>query len=468
MNKKFQRFRADYPVFSYDGFNVAAEDGQIDIRFDFSIDGLCDFHPEIKIKTDNLKLINAFDSHEARAIIFALGLTEAVSYWKCACPPKFMVRCGVLSEEDKRWWKKLWFNGLAELFYINGIETDMGTFVKIENDFTPTTMLSADAETNNESFNSSGINIIPVGGGKDSIVTLELLRELSEQNLCFTVNDQLARTESAFIAGYKEKNIIKTFRTIDNELLQRNAEGFFNGHTPLSAIIAFLSYYCAYITGAEHVVLSNESSANEVNINGTEINHQYSKSYEFESDFNEYINKHFGDHTKYFSLMRAFNELQISKQFAAFREYLPIFRSCNAGSKKNVWCCKCAKCLYVYIIISPFFERDKVLEAFGCDMLAKEERQKDFDGLVGFSNEKPFECIGTVEEVCCALEMTAKRYTASGIELPFLLKNYMENQKNDCGRNKSELLSEFNEENNIPEKFKKYVMEMYKYVSEAD
>jgi len=468
MNSRFKQYREEYPVFFYDGFKLAAKEGFIQIRFDFTIDGLCEFHPEIKIATGNLRLLNAFASAEARDIVFALGMTEAVSYWKCVCPPRVVVRCGVLSEQDKLWWKKLWYNGLAELFYMNGIETDFETFVEIENDFTPAAEAGIDSGVKTGSFNSSGLNIIPVGGGKDSIVTLELLRELSDKNLCFTMNDQLARTESALLAGYKEESIIKTFRTIDNELLQRNAEGFLNGHTPLSAIIAFLSLYCAYIVGAENVVLSNESSANEVNISGTEINHQYSKSYEFENDFRDYVKRNFGSGINYFSLLRAFNELQIAKQFAAFKEYLPVFRSCNAGSKKNVWCCKCAKCLYVYIIISPYFERDKMMEAFGCDMLAKQELQKDFDGLVGFSNEKPFECIGTVEEVCCALEMTAKRYIANGIELPFLLKNYMKNQKNDYGRNQAELLSEFNEENNIPEKFKKYVMEMYRYVSRTD
>jgi len=469
MNSRFKQYREEYPVFFYDGFKLAAKEGFIQIRFDFTIDGLCEFHPEIKIATGNLRLLNAFASAEARDIVFALGMTEAVSYWKCVCPPRVVVRCGVLSEQDKLWWKKLWYNGLSEFFFLNRIQTDFESFVNIENDFGCEKLAAQDVKTGVETgFHSSGLNIIPVGGGKDSIVTLELLHELCDKNLCFTVNDQPARSESVIAAGYSEKDIIKVYRTIDRELLKRNEEKFLNGHTPFSAIVAFLSYYCAYITGADNIILSNESSANEANVVDTVINHQYSKSYEFESDFRDYVKRNFSSNINYFSLLRAFNELQIAKQFAVFKKYHSIFKSCNKGSKENIWCGTCAKCLFVYIILSPFLEREELIKIFGCDMLEKESLRNEFEGLIGVSKEKPFECIGTVEEVCCALEMTAKRYIASGIELPFLLKNYMVNQKNDCGRSQAELLSEFNEENNIPEKFKKYVAEMYDYVSGTD
>ncbi|MEI6579144.1 MAG: hypothetical protein WCN92_06720, partial [Eubacteriales bacterium] len=368
MNNKFKNYREKYPIFIYEGFKLIKRDGFIKIRFDFAIDGLCEFHPEIKIVTDNLNLINAFDSQEARAIIFALGLTEAVSYWKCACPPRFIVRCGFVSEEDKMWWKKLWYNGLGEFFYINRIKTDFESFVNIENEFdSETVMVQAENVDVEAPYKTSGLNIIPIGGGKDSIVTIELLKEFKKKNLCFTVNDQLARTQSIVTAGYSEKDIIKTFRTIDRELLQRNTEGFLNGHTPFSAIIAFLSYYCAHITGAENIILSNEASANETSVDGTDVNHQYSKSYEFESDFSEYVNRHFGEKIKYFSLLRVYNELQIAKQFAKYEQYYTVFKSCNAGSKKNVWCCNCAKCLFVFIILSPFLEKEEMKRIFGCD-----------------------------------------------------------------------------------------------------
>lgn len=106
-----------------------------------------------------------------------------------------------------------------------------------------------------------------------------------------------------------------------------------NGHTPFSAIVAFLSFYTAYLIGAEHIVLSNESSANEGNLSGASVNHQYSKSFAFEHDFQQYAHKNLMPDIHYFSLLRPFNELQIAKYFAALPQYHAVFRSCNAGSK---------------------------------------------------------------------------------------------------------------------------------------
>lgn len=467
VNSDFNEFRRRYPVFSYDGFAADFVDGCIHIRFDFSIPGLCEFHPETIIHTDNLPILNRFDSPDAQKILFSLGLVEAVSYWKCVCSPQFVVRCGFLDDADKLWWKKLYYHGLGEFFYQNKIETDFESFVNIENDVDYQDEENIDNKTQDD-YRASGLNIIPVGGGKDSCVTLELLKSLQDRTLCFTVNDQPARTQTAAAAGYPRGKMIRTYRQIDGELLQRNKEGFLNGHTPFSAIVAFLSLYCAYLTGAGNVILSNESSANEATVVGTKVNHQYSKSYAFEQDLNSYATKHFGGRTNYFSLLRPFNELQIARRFATLKQFHSVFRSCNVGSKKNIWCCSCAKCLFVFIILSPFMDRQDLLDVFACDMLDKQEMTADFDALAGFVAVKPFECVGTVEEVRCALEMTAQKYKAAGIPLPLLLKEYMENPQAGCENTPAHLLGVWNSDHNIPEEFKKYTTEMFAYVSKIN
>lgn len=456
VNGKFIELRKQYATFIYDGYHIAETDSFIELTFDFVIDGLCEFHPTTKIMTDNLNLVNPCRGGMADRIIFALGMVEAVSYWKCACPPNLIIKCGHLDGEQIGWWKKLWFNGLSELFYRNGIETTVDDFVNITS--------TMGAEPAPCSVKSNGMIIVPIGGGKDSNVTLELLGDRHDKVMGFTVNDQEARTRSAELSGIGTDRIIKTYRTIDGELLKRNAEGFINGHTPFSAIVAFLSAYCAYLIGADNIVLSNEASANEANIQGTEINHQYSKSYEFECDFNSYIKNFIGFDVNYFSLLRPFNELQIAKQFAQYKKYHAVFRSCNAGSKKNVWCCSCAKCLFVYIILSPFLSEDELTDIFGCNLLNKSELQADFDGLAGLSSVKPFECIGTVDEVCAALNMTTDRYRQSGKPLPVLLKRYADTAHNSINGN---LLAAFNNENNIPTDFAVYAERMYQYVSTA-
>ena len=235
-----------------------------------------------------------------------------------------------------------------------------------------------------------------------------------------------------------------------------------NGHTPFSAIVAFLSFYCAYLVGARDIVLSNESSANESNIAGTEVNHQYSKSYAFECDFAKYAERNLLPDIRYFSLLRPFSELQIAKQFAAYPQYHETFRSCNRGSKQNIWCAKCAKCLFVFSILSPFLPYDRLCALFGADMLDDGSLLADFDGLCGFSAVKPFECVGTVSEIVFALHKSVAQFREAGRPLPVLLQHFADTAGEYTGEN---LLLDYNPKNNVPDEFFEAVKEMYEYVS---
>ena len=268
---KFSRFREQYKTFTYEDYHITKNDKYITVSFDFKIDGLCEFHPETEIELTGLDILNDFSSPTAQNIVFSLGMVELISYWKTACPKTVVIKCGSLSDRQKEFWKQLYFGGLSEFFYINGIETNKDSFMTIECDEAADNIAPI-------CYITAGINLIPVGGGKDSAVTAELLKPFGKKNKFFTVNDQPARTETVIAAGYGEDDIIRTYRTIDKNLLELNKKGFLNGHTPFSAIVAFLSLYCAYLTGGEYIVLSNESSANSGNIEGREVNHQYSSA----------------------------------------------------------------------------------------------------------------------------------------------------------------------------------------------
>lgn len=453
----FEELRSNYETFVYEGFDAEREDSSINITYNFKIEGLCEFHPTLRVNTENMDVINPWNEGAGQEIIFSMGLVELVSYWKSACCPKVRIECGALSEEDKRWWKKLYFNGLGEFFYRNCVETDFDSFMEIE----------CEERKSNTPFEikTAGLNLIPVGGGKDSNVTLELLSDLKEQNRCYMINPGGARSRSAACAGYGEEDIYFVKRTIDRELLELNRQGFLNGHTPFSAVVAFSALYCAYLSGGEYIILSNESSANEANISGTEINHQYSKSYEFEEDFRDYVRRNITDKIYYFSLLRPFSELQIAKMFTKSEKYFDVFQSCNLGSKTDVWCAECPKCLFVYSILSPFMEPKRLAGIFGRDMLDAEDMKETFRGLVGLSPVKPFECVGTVSEIVYALSLTAEKYKKEGRSLPVLLKYFSENFETEKIAEGQAMLRELNGEHAVPEKFKKYITEMYKYVS---
>lgn len=458
---KFLEFRDKYKSFSYESFTIKQSAGEIALSFRFVINDLGEFNPKIKIRTDNLKIVNSPDSAAAKKIVFSLGLVEAVSYWKSACPPEVLVKCGSLSSANVNWWKRLWWGGLGEFFFCNGIETNFENFVnfKIENEITQ----SEKAET----FTGSGLNLIPIGGGKDSCVTADLLRDYKDKNMFFTVNDQPARTQCVETAGYSVERIIRTHRTIDPALLDLNRRGFLNGHTPFSAIVAFLSFYCAYITGAENIILSNESSANEGNVSLVPgVNHQYSKSFEFENDFIEYSNQNLVKEISYFSLLRPFNELQITKKFASLSQYHSVFKSCNRGSKKNIWCGECSKCLFVFIMLSAFLKKEEVIKIFGKNMFENEELSEVFDALCGVTEVKPFECVGTAREIQTALKLTLHRRYDSGDALEPLLSRFLLHSSEV--ESEIALLKEYNGQNNVPQHFQKAIGEMYSFVSAID
>jgi hypothetical protein len=279
-----------------------------------------------------------------------------------------------------------------------------------------------------------------VGGGKDSVVTLELLRRAGKQIRPLIMNPRGATVECARVAGFPMDEVLVIRRTIDPVLLELNKQGYLNGHTPFSAMLAFYTLLAAKLSGIPNVALSNENSANESTVLGTSVNHQYSKSLEFEDDFRDYIGcsgecvvgstrgqmlptTHCPLSTfNYFSFLRPLSELQIAMLFSQFADYHDVFRSCNVGSKQDIWCGHCAKCLFAYIILSPFIEPARLNAIFGKPMLDDLTLQHEFRQLIGEAETKPFECVGTVSEVRQALSMALKRWYPDN--RPALLKDY--------------------------------------------
>ena len=183
-------------------------------------------------------------------------------------------------------------------------------------------------------------------------------------------------------------------------MLKMNAEGYLNGHTPFSALLAFYSLLVAFASGSSFIALSNESSANEPTVPDTEINHQYSKSLAFENDFRRYVKSYINPDIQYFSFLRPLNELQIAMLFSKLDEdFRTAFKSCNVGSKTDSWCGKCPKCLFTWLAMSPFINRKNLTSVFGKDLLKDVALKPILDELDGETEVKPFECVGTVGEV---------------------------------------------------------------------
>ncbi len=415
---KYILFREKYPVFFYRSFDIEDTQEKILLTFHFSVPGLSDFAPQWTLPKPK-KPVCDIHSGSFRRLVFSLGLVELISYWKIACPPKVMIECGIIGDEQVLWWTQQYLLGLGEFFYRNEIPVSFDDFMEIESrgeDFThPCT---------HEQLPLHGC-LIPVGGGKDSIVTLTLLSDMREHSFCYVMNSRGATDASALTAGYRPDQILGIRRTLDQNMLDLNRQGYLNGHTPFSALVEFSGVMMAMLYGKEYVVLSNESSANESTVQGLSVNHQYSKSFQFEEDFDRYIREYIGCAVRYFSLLRPWSEFQIAAYFSGLKQFHPVFRSCNAGSKTNSWCGKCAKCLFVALILTPFLDDSAITEIFGREILEDESLIPILRELCGETPEKPFECVGSREEISAAMVLGIERRKKLGQPLPALLGYFM-------------------------------------------
>ena len=439
---KYIELRNKYKEFYYNNYNLREDNETIYIEFEFEIPNLAIFKPITKILKKHMKL-KSIDSIQARNMAFNIGLIELISYWKSTCCPQIVIKCGYLSDEQIKWWKKLYFYGLGELFYTNNIQNTIDDFVTIKCEKEKSELDYEEIRDDSEGY------IVPIGGGKDSVVTLETLEFNKKEDYCLIINPKPVTLECAKIAGIDDNHTIEIYRKIDQNLIELNKKGYINGHTPFSAMLAFTSYFVAYLLSKKYIALSNENSANESNVVGEKVNHQYSKSFEFEKDFEEYSNKYLKAPVKYFSFLRPLNELQIAKIFSKHEKYHKVFKSCNVGSKGTEWkwCCNCAKCLFAYIILSPFLYKEKIVNIFGEDLFEKKELLEIFCQLTGNGEVKPFDCVGTFEEVNYAISKTIENIELNNEKLPYLLNYYKNNYQ--IVDTSIDITKRYNNENNL-------------------
>lgn len=430
--QRFDALREQFKSFTFYQQEVDLRDGVLNMTFHFSLDERYFFHPTMSIPVRPFYRWESIPREQLESLVFHIGMVELVSYWKLACPKTIVVKPFDLKLCQKKWWRHLYYNGLGEFRYLNGIDCMEQDFLRIESgtdrDFKPVDVPLEEK------------TLIPVGGGKDSVVTLECLRnEMSVIPLI--LNPRGATVSCVEAAGYTMDDVAVINRSLDPTMLKLNNEGYLNGHTPFSALLAFLTLLISAGTGSKYIALSNESSANESTVPDTNINHQYSKSVEFERDFRDYVQQHLSDEIQYFSFLRPLNEMQIASLFSQCMAYHEVFRSCNVGSKTDSWCGKCPKCLFTWIILSPFLSRERLTEIFGRDLMKDPELKPIFEELNGTSAVKPFECVGTVEEVRACVDFMKDR-KGTIVEMSPQGKSTVE-----------EILKRFNEEHFLPEKF---------------
>jgi len=332
-------------------------------------------------------------------VLELLHVVAGVSYYKVGAPPRIEAPRSV-APEVKALFTAVYSKGLAEYAYRNDLP-----FVL---DLEVSTPGSAPAAAPVD--NADGRPLSAVGGGKDSIVTLEILRAAGLDPVPFSVNPNPVIVSVNAASGL---SALAARRKLDPRLFELNKAGALNGHIPVTAINSLIAIATATLHGLGPVVMSNERSASDPNLiwNGHEVNHQWSKGIEAEGLLRAAVTAHAGLTEPYFSLLRSLSELHIAQLYARHTTYDDVVTSCNKAFKLHDptarWCGDCPKCRFVFLAMAPAMSRERITHIFGKDLLADPAQLAGFEELLGIDAHKPFECVGEVEESVVALGMLA-------------------------------------------------------------
>jgi len=333
-----------------------------------------------------------------------LHLVAGVSYYKAAVPAQVAIDSYAIDAATAALVETVYLNGLGEFAYRNGLNLRGRFRLPVE----------AQAEPAAKPLGLREHALVAIGGGKDSLVSIEALRHAGvAATVTWIGGSQLIRA-CAERTGLPMLNI---GRALAPELFELNRQGAWNGHIPVTAVNSAIMLLAALVQGVDQVVFSNERSASYGSqIAGTgEVNHQWSKGWAFEKAFGEHVQRHVAADLHYYSLLRPLSELAVARQFARTDYYDAHFSSCNRnfhilGERPvNRWCGVCPKCHFVFLALAPFMPKTRLVRIFGRNLLDDGDQAGGFDALLEFQDHKPFECVGEGRESRAAMAALAAR-----------------------------------------------------------
>ncbi|UJB20518.1 MULTISPECIES: UDP-N-acetyl-alpha-D-muramoyl-L-alanyl-L-glutamate epimerase [Lysobacter] len=344
-------------------------------------------------------------AHAVEQALRVLHLIAGVSYYKAAVPEQIRIDSYAIDADTAALLELIYVNGLGEFAYRNGLNLHGKIRFPVGEgrgeDRAPTLGLRQHA-------------LVAIGGGKDSLVSIEALRAMEiEQTVTWIGGSQL-------IAACAQRTGLPTLnlgRALAPQLFELNRQGAYNGHIPVTVVNSAIMVLAALLHGVDQVVFSNERSASYGSlIEGTgEVNHQWSKGWACEQAFGDYVQRHVAADLHYYSLLRPLSELAVARQFARTDRYDAHFSSCNRNfhilGERPVsrWCGVCPKCHFVFLALAPFMTKPRLVGIFGRNLLDDPAQTDGFDALLEYRNHKPFECVGEGRESRAALAALAER-----------------------------------------------------------
>ena len=518
--QKFEKFY--FNSFEFDKKTLHA-------KFFYSFDDKQSFTEEIDFSSDFLHVRNDFQQEIFNNFLFSLSIAIWISYYKLYPTKELVVKSWFLTEEDKQFWQKFYLNWLWEFLYKNKINPNwLFNFVN-----------ESDKKYEKIEFKTSDKIFLPIWWWKDSIVSTELLKNnwFSYTPFIFGKIDTIK--ENCLKVMKQESFLVK--RKLDENLFRLNELWYYNWHVPITWIISFVLLCSAYLYDYRYLILSNEKSANSwntkiwkcgneekwkcKNLNSMsswtnvkdsfssiislnenlmdsslnsewqiiynrklttddflEVNHQYSKSLEFEQDLDIYIKRNLSNEIKYFSLLRWMYEIKIAEIFSKiWKDYFGVFSSCNKNfkiwkidwkkdkkstkllncqsgepkssawlgivseslkgncnyydswlnsewqrqwfcSSTKYWCNSCPKCAFVYAVLRPYLTDTEIMLIFWKELYENKDLENLFKELLWVKWIKPFECVWEEEEVVYAMNEALAKFKKEKKDIPYILE----------------------------------------------
>jgi len=377
-------------LFGFSGHHYDAAKGEITLAYE--VDG--------KLLTESITFPWApWPADASRQAAFfqalqVLHLVAGISYYKAGLARSIELPACKVDTSLAGFLNELYLQGLGEFAYVNELDLSELSLFKSNTDNAPTAM---DLDLPERA-------LVAMGGGKDSLVCLQMLKRagIEVQPVCVGGSELIGDTVRA--SGLP---LIRIQRKLSPQLTEMNAAGAWNGHVPVTAINSAILLCAGLLYGYRYIVFANESSANEATLtdsNGKEINHQYSKSLAFEQALREVIHERISPNLEYFSLLRPYGEVAITKQFADMTKYHAEFSSCNRNFHQDGshidgrWCQDCPKCRFAALALAPFLSPEQLIAIQGKDLLDQKDQLQGFRQLCGLGEDKPFECVGSIAE----------------------------------------------------------------------
>lgn len=389
-----------YKQFIFESYRFDPEQKTLDLHY--SLDGELTFTENFRFDFDFAPYNEAVLDRAMQLLFFLAGS----SYYKTYIPAEIVIKSGELDPFLAHFFTKTYERGYGEFWFVNQLPPRMPA------SFPSTT---EHVEVIQSEQPGSGL-LVGVGGGKDSLVSVELLREAQADITTWSVGHRPQLTPLIEKIDLPHCWIERTW---DRKLLDLRDQGALNGHIPFSGLLACVGIVAAILAGKQDVVVSNEQSANEPDFTyeGTEVNHQYSKSQEFEDDFQKVLQHVFGDQLHYYSFLRPLSEMRIAETFAkiGLDKYKDVFSSCNRAyihtSTTLSWCGNCPKCAFTYLMLAPFVEAEKLNSLWGGkNLLLDPNLETLYRQLLGIEGGKPLECVGEIKESRSAMRRAQDLY----------------------------------------------------------